>query len=255
MISPAGFSSLPDYTKGKVYLLLSGKWYDSYKELSDALSACTKNITAGENVSKPAQSGGGVSKASDAPVISAGGTAKGTAKDEAAFSDLIGYEWASEAIAALHDKKIVNGTAEKIFSPERNVTRAEFISMVVRAFDINGDGDIYSDTPADEWYTKNVCAASAHGIVTGDNGFFRPNDNITREDIAVVLYRASGADTDKPCTFSDSGDISDYAVGGVSFLYHECGISGYPDGAFRPKAFATRAEAAKLLYSVLRKIN
>lgn len=169
------------------------------------------------------------------------------------FSDLGDVAWASEAISALSNLGIINGMGDGLFSPQSTVTREQFAKMIVGVMGYSVDqaaSTNFSDANG-AWYTPYIAAAVNNGIITGrDNGTFGVGENITRQDMAVIIYRAlnlSGADIHE---FTDSVQISDYAVSAVSALYNMGIISGYTDGSFGPKDNATRAEAAKMLYSV-----
>ena len=108
----------------------------------------------------------------------------------------------------------------------------------------------FSDANGD-WYTPYIAAAAQNGLVTGrEDGTFGVGDNITRQDMAVIIFRALGSNASEIHEFTDSADISGYAVEAVSALYNMGIISGYTDGSFGPKDNATRAEAAKMLYGV-----
>ena len=110
-------------------------------------------------------------------------------------------------------------------------------------------GKSFKDVPETAWYYGAVSKAAALGLVNGDeNGCFRPEDKITREDIACIIYRALGADGEYEASFTDKDDISGYAENAV-FAMKALGIvSGYPDGSFLPKQHAARAEAAAFVY-------
>ena len=86
---------------------------------------------------------------------------------------------------------------------------------------------------------------------TGDSEF-GVGMNITRQDLAVILYRAMGVtDEARECSFTDSGDIDGYAKEAVAYLSGKGIINGYEDGRFLPHKYVTRAEAAKLIYGII----
>lgn len=169
------------------------------------------------------------------------------------FTDIGDVAWASEAISALSNLGIINGMGDGLFSPQLTVTREQFAKMIVGVMGYNVDqaaSTNFSDANG-AWYTPYIAAAVNNGIITGrDNGTFGVGENITRQDMAVIIYRALGLSDADIHEFTDSAQISDYAVSAVSALYNMGIISGYTDGSFAPKDNATRAEAAKMLYSV-----
>lgn len=177
----------------------------------------------------------------------------------ATFSDLDGYEWASEAIAYMKVQGIINGVGNGLFAPGTSVKREEFAKMIVLAFDMKADAQKvdFDDVQKNSWYAPYVAAASDKGIIKGmSNSLFGVGDNITREDMAVMCYRAIQSEGIEIATkrskpnFSDS--ISDYAVDAVNELYRAEILNGTGEGKFGAKAGATRAEAAKLLYEILK---
>ena len=175
------------------------------------------------------------------------------------FNDIADVEWAMEAIENLSQKGIINGKAEGIFAPNDNVTRAEFLKMIIAAFgmeDENADCD-FTDVEADAWYYSVVASAYNIGIVKGyEDGSFGVNDLITRQDAAVIIFRAVAAaeklipDNGGNIVFSDSEQISDYAVDSVNNLVKAKVLQG-SDGNFMPKKNCTRAEAAVMVSKIM----
>lgn len=169
------------------------------------------------------------------------------------FTDIADVDWAIDSIVALSSLGIVNGIGDGLFSPQSQVTREQFAKMIVGVMGYSVDSNAVTDfnDANGEWYTPYIAAAVQNGIVTGrDDGTFGVGDNITRQDMAVIIFRALGSNASEIHEFTDSETISDYAVEAVSALYNMGVISGYTDGSFAPKANATRAEAAKMLNSV-----
>ena len=113
------------------------------------------------------------------------------AERNVAFSD-IGTSWAKDEIRKLAAKFLMNGVNSAAFAPKRNVTRAEFASMLVRALGLNVPQDAapFSDVEGNDWFAGEVAAAQEAGLVTGDRGRFLPNAAISRQDLAVMLNRA-----------------------------------------------------------------
>lgn len=176
---------------------------------------------------------------------------------KSSFSDLQNAGWAETAIEYLYEKGIISGYGDGSFAPGRTITREEFVSILVRAFGIQADdyNISFDDTREENWYYNAVITAANAGIVSGvGNGLFGVNQNITRQDLAVMLYRciapSESTELDKG-GFTDMNEVSGYALEAVSFM-KSCGyITGYADGSFKPMQTATRAEVAQILYSIL----
>ena len=171
------------------------------------------------------------------------------------FDDLSSAEWARESILVLYEKGIVSGTGERKFEPSGNVTREQFAKMIVSAcgkFDSNAQS-AFSDTDKNAWYAPYVASAANAGIVFGiDESNFGIGQNITREDMAVMIYRASQMSAEQTDEFfADDVELSDYAKEAVYTLKAKKVMNGKGDNRFEPKAYATRAEAAKMIYSLI----
>ena len=173
------------------------------------------------------------------------------------FSDLGQAEWARPYIMGLYDKGIVNGKTENAFMPLDNVTREEFVKMLALVFGLEtAETDEFSDVESRAWYAPYIGGARAAGIVNGvEDGIFGVGRNITRQDMAVMTWRAAEAAGKTLCEdgtekeeFTDWTEIAEYAAAAVSALQKAGVFSGDETGAFRPDAYATRAEAAKILY-------
>lgn len=178
------------------------------------------------------------------------------------FSDLSGH-WARADIQVMAARHVVLGVGEGKFDPEREVTRAEFAAMVVRALGLEGEGEgSFTDVPAEAWYRKPVVVASAAGIVLGDGGRFRPLDPITRQEMAVMVARALKKSREAPASpppdeepllkgFRDRSDLAAWAAGDVAFAVKEGILRGRAGGEFQPRVHTTRAEAATVLKRLL----
>ena len=174
------------------------------------------------------------------------------------FTDLESVLWAKDSIMALYEAGVVSGRSETTFDPSAGVTREEFVKMIVSAFGLESDGNdcTFADADKTKWYYTYLAVAEMHGVIYGDeNGNFGVGRGITREDMSVMLYRILG-DTEpvkEKVVFSDNDEISEYALNAVEVL--QCGgiISGMEDGSFAPKKGATRAEAARMIYTIMKK--
>lgn len=177
-----------------------------------------------------------------------------TFKDK--FSDLENALWAKEAIEYLSDANILNGVGDGKFAPGSNLTREQAAKIICEAFKIdieNGDTG-FDDVTAGAWYEKYIASAKKAGIVNGlDEKIFGVGRSITRQDIAVLLYRTLGKHNDSAqISFTDVDEISEYAKEAVAYFVSEGILNGYEDGSFKPNNYITRAEAAKLIYNILK---
>ena len=175
---------------------------------------------------------------------------------QSVFPDVPESMWAYEAVTALKDAGIVSGDENGRFNPENNVTRAEYIKLVVMALelDLSGGSSDFSDVSADAWFKPYIDAAFVNGLITGDdNNCANPDDFITREDMSVILYRAYdfGEQLTAEITFADSENISQYAKVAVDVLSEKGIVNGIGNNTFAPKNNATRAQAAQIIFNVL----
>ena len=172
---------------------------------------------------------------------------------------MISVPWAVESVTALSEHGIVNGVGDGKFAPNDNVTREQLVKMLVSGFGIdtgNSSCD-FSDVLSGEWYYKYISAGVDSGMVNGiGNGLFGVGRAISREDICVMAYRCLTAHgvtlNGEGKSFGDSDSISDYAIEAVNSLSGAGIINGNENGQFLPKNTATRAEAAKIIYGVLK---
>jgi len=175
--------------------------------------------------------------------------------EEHRFTDVDSSFWCYKAIITLADNFILSGYLDKTFKPDKNITRAEFAKIIVSATDTLNVGATasFNDVTKEDWYYSHVASAVEKGYIKGypDNSF-RPDENITRADIATVVYRCikdklKTADTVK---FSDDASIPLYAKEAVYALSANGIINGMGDGSFAPLDEATRAQTAKIIYAV-----
>lgn len=178
-------------------------------------------------------------------------------ENQVTFKDM-NKHWAKEAVEVLGAKAIINGDAAGNFEPSRQITRAEFTAMLVNALDLKADTQAnFKDVESKAWYSQQIAAAKAKGLVTGnEKGEFKPNEAITRQEMAALVARAYQIDkglalVGEGVSFTDQTDIASYAQEAVQGAQYYHLISGYKDGRFKPKANATRAEAAKVIYQLI----
>lgn len=172
----------------------------------------------------------------------------------AIFNDISGFAWAQDAITSLYSKGIISGYGDGSFAPQNNIKREEFVTIAVSAFYKDADGGEcdFSDVAEDAWYYKNIATASNYGIISGmGEGLFGVGKNITRQDMAVILYRIAGDRLKAPESynlFQDDNDIAGYAKEAVYALRAAGVINGVSVYEFAPARNATRAETAVMVY-------
>ena len=178
------------------------------------------------------------------------------------FTDLQGVEWSVESIDALVKAGIVNGVTNTTFEPNRSITRAEFCKLIATTFGFSemDASSSYIDVSQTDWYYATVMAAAKAGVVTGyTDGDFRPDNQITREEMAAMLiraFKAAGIDTPQgEMTFADVGQMDDWSKDYIASLSQMGIVSGKGDNNFAPKDNLTRAEAAKVIYSAFKLVN
>ncbi len=172
------------------------------------------------------------------------------------FTDIAGH-WAQKNIEQLAALGAVGGYSDGTFKPDNTITRAEFVTILVKAFKLEKkEGRKFADTAA-HWAESYIAAALAHGIVSGcDNDIFRPDDLITREQMAVMIARtAKLSATAEKSQFADSDSVSPWARDAVTAVAGTGIMKGYPDNTFHPRDNTSRAEAVTVIINTLNKLN
>jgi hypothetical protein len=168
--------------------------------------------------------------------------------------DIDGH-WAYDNINKLVALGAISGYTDGSFKPDNNITRAEFATVLVKAFQLeNKDGKIFADIEA-HWARDYIATAAIHGIVTGyDDNTFGPDDLLTREQMAVMTIKAAKlSPAAGELRFADNNSISDWARSPLATAVKNRIINGYPDNTVRPKGHATRAEAVTAIAKALDK--
>lgn len=168
-----------------------------------------------------------------------------------AFTDTTGH-WAESVIDTWSERGVINGYEDGTFMPDANITRAEFTKVIASAGGFTTYSELsFSDVAGDEWFAQYLRGCVAAGVVSGyDDGTFRPDAYITREEAVVMIDRAYGIEGyGSLLPFSDVGDISDWAVSSVAACVGAGIVNGYEDGTFMPAAYVTRAEVVKMIDS------
>lgn len=174
---------------------------------------------------------------------------------ENTYADVKKDSWYYESVKYAHENNLMQGT-ENGFEPESKMTRAMLVTVLWRAA---GKPTVdyalsFKDVPENKWYTEAVRWAASEKIISGiSSDTFGTNDEITREQIAVILYRyanktqetaAADGDIDK---FTDGGKVSEYAVAAMQWTVGNKIINGNTENMLCPGDFATRAEVAAML--------
>ena len=177
---------------------------------------------------------------------------------ELPFRDVRPEDWFYADVRYVYEAGLMNGTAEGLFSPDLFTSRAMLVTVLWR---LSGSPVVnyympFADVDQASWYAEAVRWAASCGIVAGyDNGNFGPNDPITREQLAAILYRCAayrqedtsiGADTNI-LSFTDAASVSEYAVPALQWACG-AGILQGADGALLPTHPATRAQTAAILH-------
>lgn len=139
--------------------------------------------------------------------------------------------WYYEAVSFMLEKGYMNGISETEFSPAGTLTRAQLVTILYRiAGSPEAEGkNSFKDVPSGNWYSTAVNWATANGIVNGfEDSTFRPNDAVTREQIAVILYRSNNSPESNFALdkFGDADQISDYALAAMRWAAEQGLISG-----------------------------
>jgi hypothetical protein len=177
------------------------------------------------------------------------------------FDDVKKSQWSYEAISYVTGKGYFKGTSATLFSPSANMTRAMFVTVLGR---MAGEEDntnavtAFQDVPTGKYYTGYVAWAADNGIVLGTSATtFSPDDNVTREQMAVFLYRYAkylGLDVSAKTgvstmsTFDDAGSVSSWAVDAMTWAVSNGIINGTGKG-LEPQSFATREQVAQIIYN------
>ncbi|KDR94664.1 Chitodextrinase [Peptoclostridium litorale DSM 5388] len=171
------------------------------------------------------------------------------------LSDVSGH-WAKDYIFSMACKDIVSGYEDGSFRPENSVTRAEFAKLIVEEMEleIESPSGRFSDSNG-HWAEGFIETAYKNGILSGyEDGTVRPDEKITRAEMAVMISRATGEDSDgKSVNFKDEGIIPNWAKSGVEKAAKQGLMKGDPNMNFNPGSSTTRAQAATVIYRLFNK--
>ncbi|MCZ8516584.1 Ig-like domain-containing protein [Paenibacillus filicis] len=181
-------------------------------------------------------------------------------QSDKSFADMQGH-WARADVEMLANKLIVNGETDRTFAPDNRITRAEFAALLVRSLglvEVNSEKP-FADVNSEDWFAGSVGAAQKAMLIAGfEDGTFKPNANITREQMVSMIVRALKvggkevqADTQALDKFTDRNGIADWAKDAVAGSLAANIVQGITDTTFAAKENATRAQGASMLKRML----
>lgn len=174
------------------------------------------------------------------------------------FTDLAAGAWYEDAVAYVYRHDLMSGVSEDTFGPNAALSRAQLCQILYNMEGrpaVTGSGS-FSDLADGAWYTDAVTWAASQGIVDGyGGGLFGPDDNITREQLASILYRYAQARGDDVSvgedtnilSYADAADVAEYAVSAMQWACGAGVITGISESALAPRGEATRAQTAAML--------
>ncbi|SDP04887.1 ZU5 domain-containing protein [Paenibacillus sp. yr247] len=168
------------------------------------------------------------------------------------LSDTKGH-WAEKSIQEMIQMGSIKGYPDGTFKPDNNITRAEFVSIIVKAFKLKEqEGKVFADTVS-HWAKKLIATAAANGIISGySDTTFGPNDPITREQMAAIIVKAVQIEVvTEGKTYNDQLEISEWAKAAIATATSKGLMNGYQDGTLKPKGNSTRAEAVTVILRAL----
>ena len=172
------------------------------------------------------------------------------------FHDVTEGDWFYDAVRCAYENSLMDGVGDNLFAPNSETTRAQLVTILYR---LEGEPEVsgtsgFSDVAAGIWYTDAVAWAAANGIVNGvSETEFAPGKDITREQLATILFRyaeAKGYDVSARAdlsAYTDADQIQSYAAESVAWAVAEGLIQGFEDNTLRPAGNATRAQIATIL--------
>lgn len=249
LISNTGVVTIPEYGEGKIVSLTATVTAEGI-----SIDKVFKFYVASKDAFKQGKENDSVTYSYDGTALSASDD-----KTSSIFTDLSSSHWATNYIEALYNAGILSGTGDRRIEPERPIFREEICKIISLAAKL-GSADIqmnFKDVLPAEWYYSYILSAYSSGIMKGTNDEnFGVGEQLTRQDLAVIMVRLFDAagitlqDKGNFVDYNDKAEIMDYALESVNKLTSAGILSGDGTGNFAPNAAATRAEVAKLIYSI-----
>lgn len=171
------------------------------------------------------------------------------------FADVAANAWYYDAVKFASENGLMNGISSNLFAPDANLSRAQLAQILYNKEDkptVSG-GSTFTDVATDAWYSDAVTWAATNDIVVGyGNGLFGPDNNITREQLIVMLWRYAGEPAaNAEVSFSDTNQISDFALAAIRWAVENGILAGKENHILDPKGCTTRAEVAQMLKNYL----
>ncbi len=210
----------------------------------------------------PSGASGGGTDSSSAVTDTAKPTGEKIDTAKLPFTDVAKGSWYYDAIKAMYDKGLMNGESATKFMPNNKLSRAMLVTILYRMQNeptVTANA-LFNDVANGQWYTKAVAWASANNVVNGvGEGKFAPNDSVTRQEMAAMLYRyakATGMDTTATASlngFKDSAKVADWATDAMKWAVGSGLMKGNDDNTINLMGTATRAEVATVIVRLLSK--
>lgn len=192
--------------------------------------------------------------------------AKWTEKDNGEwknpFTDVKENDWFYDSVKYAYENDLMKGISNTEFAPDSDVTRAMFVTVIYRMENEPQTGKCaFTDVESGSYYENAVAWTNENGIVSGiSEDCFAPNEPITREQMAAIIYRYAafkGYDitTSSSTSYTDNDNISDYAKNAVIWAAEKFVMTGNTDGSFAPKANTTRAQVASVFMRMVENIK
>lgn len=178
----------------------------------------------------------------------------------AAFMDIDPNAWYHDAINYVLKNGLMNGYGDGLFGPNDDLSRGMLAQILynLKSQPPVSDQMPYTDVAESRYYAAAIKWVTVNGIVDGyGGGLFGPDDSITREQVAVMLWRYSGSPvaTSKQLNFSDADKVSDWAVNALLWASENKVVNGYSDATLNPKGTASRSQVAQMLKNLLENLK
>lgn len=244
------------------YKALIGTKCSAYAEYADEFN---KQVLKEDNKKPISSSGGGsgggfgsVAPKNPATDITGFQTKNEDAAEKLVFDDLKDAMWAIKAVTYVHEKGIISGVGDGRFEPNRYITRAEAAKIIALMLGKESRDSVpFEDVHEDDWFYPYVSGMYKRGIINGiSKTEFAPHSFVTRQQMAVMVYNSvkndTGEESVSDANIADRDLIAPWAVNAVNYLYSKKIISGRIGGLFCPDDNMTRAEAATIIYNVIK---
>ncbi len=230
---------------------------DLKKAINDEMDEIIDDRSSGSSGGSGGGGGGGSS------FVPSAGTGFSPVVDPATlngFTDMAGNEWAVEAVNNLNEKGIVSGVGDHMFAPGRSITREEMLTMLLRAYGVDVTGastDKFTDVETGSWYAPYVAKGLQLGVTEGISATeFGTGKYITRQEAAAMASRIAKkfgkTFSTESEAFADDAEIASWAKTAVYELKNAGVIGGVGDNMFAPLGTCTRAQAAQIIYQLIK---